>query len=311
MQPWRGGSATVRSSGFGCIAAGLISPTERPSSSHPPFLHHDGSDDGLLLVDPAGQQPGDHRADDRRHPEQPQLADIFAAGKERRTGASRWIDRGVGDRDRHEMDQGQGQTDRDSSKAGSRTLRRAPNDDEEKKEGHHHFHKKASPEAIFAGAEIAIAVSGKTAWHPARLARCDDPQYRGRDDGRDHLSDDVGDDVSAWAASSAPQADRDRRVEVTARNVTDGVSHGQNFFFEGEGDTEKADPEARKSGSQDSRAAAAEYQPKGAKELGDYSPRHVVVHRSLPRYRIYTLAVEIGTLKNLKRRCGPEAIRMP
>src|SRR6516225_4984900 len=273
MRSWRRGSATVPSSGSGCTGAGRISSFRRAdvsySGSHSPFLHHDSFDDGFPLVHPASQQPGDHRADDRGQPEQPELADILAAGEQRRSGAARRIDRGVGDRDRHEMDQGQSEADRDAGKTCSGTLRRAPDDDEEKKEGHHHFHKKASPEAIFAGAEIAIAVSGKTAWHPARLARCDDPQYRGRDDGRDHLSDDVGDDVSAWAASSAPQADRDRRVEVTARNVTDGVSHGQNCQPEGEGDTEKADPEARKSGSQDSRAAATEYQPKGAKELGD------------------------------------------
>ena len=63
------------------------------------------------MIEPAREEPGDHRADDRRQPEQPELADIFAAGEQRRAGAARRVDRGVGDRDRDQMDQGQ-RTDR-------------------------------------------------------------------------------------------------------------------------------------------------------------------------------------------------------
>ena len=61
------------------------------------------------------------------------------------------------------------------------------------------------------------------------------------------LRDDVGDDVLVGAAPGAPQAERDRRVEVTARDVTDGIGHGQHGQAEREGDAEKADPEVRES----------------------------------------------------------------
>src|SRR6516162_8711696 len=309
MRSWRRGSATVPSSGSGCTGAGRISSFRRAdvsySGSHSPFLHHDSFDDGFPLVHPASQQPGDHRADDRGQPEQPELADILATGEQRRSGAARRIDRGVGDRDRHEMDQGQSEADRDAGKTCSGTLRRAPDDDEEEKERHHHFHKKASPEAIFAGAEITIAVGSKAAGDPAWLARCDDPQDRGSDYSGDHLSDDVGNNVTGGAASRAPQADRDRRVEMAARNVPDGISHRQHRQPECERNTQKADPEAWKSCGQDCRTAAAEHQPKRAKELGDNPPRHVVFHRSPPKLTNYTLPVEDETLKNLERGVRP------
>src|ERR1700730_18000320 len=40
----------------------------------------------------------------------------------------------------------------------ARSLGRGPDDDEEKKELHHHFVEKPTPQAIFAGAEVAVTV---------------------------------------------------------------------------------------------------------------------------------------------------------
>ena len=152
--------------------------------------------------------------------------------------------------------------------------------------------RKQLPRPVFAGAEIAIAIGGETAGDPAGLARCDQPQYHGGDDGADHLGDDVGDDVLAGAAPGAPQADGDRRVEVAARDVTDGISHGQHGQAECKGNAEKADPEVRKAGSQYCGAATTQHQPKRAKELGDNAPGNIAVHRCPPTFTNQILTVE-------------------
>jgi len=60
---------------------------------------------------PAADYAGNRRAEDGRQPEQPELRDIRSAGKQRRAGASRRIDRGVGDGDQEEMNERQAKSD--------------------------------------------------------------------------------------------------------------------------------------------------------------------------------------------------------
>src|ERR1700716_3938855 len=100
---------------------------------------------------------------------------MTAASEEGRAGAARRVDRSVRHRDRHKMDQCESEADRDTGK----TARRAPgggaDDDEQKKERHHHFHQKTAGEAVFAGAEIAVAIGGETNRNPPWLARRDEP----------------------------------------------------------------------------------------------------------------------------------------
>ena len=52
---------------------------------------------------PAADQAGNRRAEDGRKPEQPELRDVGSASKQRRTGASRRVDRSVGDRDQEQV----------------------------------------------------------------------------------------------------------------------------------------------------------------------------------------------------------------
>ena len=54
---------------------------------------------------PAADQAGNRRAEDGRKPEQPELRDVGSASKQRRTGASRRVDRSVGDRDQEEVNE--------------------------------------------------------------------------------------------------------------------------------------------------------------------------------------------------------------
>src|SRR5438128_2708717 len=78
------------------------------------------------------------------------------------------------------------------------------------------------------------------------------------DYGTDYLGDDVRDDMLVGATPGAPQADRDRRVEVPAGDVTDGIGHRQHRQAECEGDAEKTDPEVRKPRGQNCSAATAQ-----------------------------------------------------
>jgi hypothetical protein len=54
---------------------------------------------------------------------------------------------------------------------------------------------------------------------------------------------------------------------MTARDVSDGVSHGENRQTEGEGDSYKPDAEAGKRSGQDCAAASTEDQPEGSEEF--------------------------------------------
>src|SRR5204863_9871262 len=102
-------------------------------------------------------------------------SDMAAASEEGRAGAARRVDRGVRHRDRDKMDQCQSEADRDTGKTGRRALGGGSDDDEQKKERHHHFHQETAGEAVFAGAEIAVAIGSETTRDPPWLARRDEP----------------------------------------------------------------------------------------------------------------------------------------
>jgi hypothetical protein len=62
------------------------------------------------FVLPTAYHAGKCGTEDGRQPEQPELRDIGSAGEQRRTGASRRIDRGVGDRDQEQVNEGQAES---------------------------------------------------------------------------------------------------------------------------------------------------------------------------------------------------------
>ena len=60
---------------------------------------------------PTGHHAGKGCTKDRRKPKQPELRDIGAARKQRRSGAARRIDRGVRDRDEEKVNERQTEPD--------------------------------------------------------------------------------------------------------------------------------------------------------------------------------------------------------
>jgi hypothetical protein len=72
---------------------------------------------------PAADHAGEHGSEDGREPEQPELGEIGTAGKQGRAGASRRIDRSVGDRDQEEVDQREAEPDRYAGEADGSAFR--------------------------------------------------------------------------------------------------------------------------------------------------------------------------------------------
>jgi hypothetical protein len=77
-------------------------------------------------------------------------------------------------------------------------------------------------------------------------------------------ADDVAGNLGPGEAPGAGETDGDRRVEVAARDVAEGVGTRDDRQAEGKGDADEADLLAR----EDSRAAAAEDEDEGAERLG-------------------------------------------
>ena len=63
----------------------------------------------MVARHPAMEEAGSGGADDRHYPEQPQLLQSPATDKDRLTGTTSWINRGIGDRDADQVNQRQAQ----------------------------------------------------------------------------------------------------------------------------------------------------------------------------------------------------------
>ena len=95
----------------------------------------------------AGRLPGDEGIDhagerasqDRGDPEEPELLQGPAVGKDRRGGAARRVEGEIGDRDAGPIDQRHGQADGQGGQALRCPAVRRPQNDEEKKEGEERF----------------------------------------------------------------------------------------------------------------------------------------------------------------------------
>jgi hypothetical protein len=176
---------------------------------------------------PAADHAGNRRTEDGRQPEQPELRDVCSAGKQRRAGASRRIDRGVGDRDQEEMNKRQAKPDGYPGKSDRRAFRGGADDDVQEEEGRDDFTQEARQQTVFSGAEIAVAVGRKPFGNPSGFARGDHIEYRGRRDGAGHLCENVGKYVGALEAASGPEPNGNGTIEMPAGDVADRISHGQ------------------------------------------------------------------------------------
>lgn len=74
--------------------------------------------------------------------------------------------------------------------------------------------------------------------------------------------------ILGWMAACRDETERDRRVEMAARDGADCVGHSDNCQAAGQRNAEPADPDIGRTRRENCAAAAPEYQPESAVSLG-------------------------------------------
>ncbi len=80
---------------------------------------------------------------------------------------------------------------------------------------------------VMTGAQIAEAVRGETAKNKTRVAFRHDFEHCRCGDRSGNLERDVGNNITERGPPPGPYADRDRWVEVSAGNMSNGIGHCQ------------------------------------------------------------------------------------
>src|SRR5205807_7228745 len=124
----------------------------------------------------------------------------------------------------------------------------------------------ARRQAVFSGAEIAVAVGRKPTGNPSGFARSDHIEYRRCRDSPDHLCENVGKNVGGLKAASGPEPNGNGTIEMPTGDVADRISHGQHGQSESQTDSQESDAERWEVRGEHCTAATRECQPEGAKE---------------------------------------------
>jgi len=240
----------------------------------------------LLLFAPAALAFGDelvcntadNAAENRGHPEEPELLDGCTANEHCHCGRAGRVHRRVGHRDRDEVDEREAEADSDRGKA-CRSATVGSTHDHEQEDGREHgFNQEGAAHATGLAAKGVQAVVERIG--PAvgsecadacvgEVGACNHVEYGSSDDAADDLGDDVCRSFLSGEAAAGNLAERDGRVQVAARNVTDSVSHGEHRKAEGERYAYVANTGSRDAASEHGCAATAENEPEGADCFGD------------------------------------------
>ncbi|MNV17602.1 hypothetical protein D3C71_1083950 [compost metagenome] len=112
---------------------------------------------------------------------------------------------------------------------------------------------------------LTITVGGKAGAHvKPGLAAGDHIEHAARRDPAKDLGNDIRHDARCREATTGPQTQGHGRVQVTARDVADGIGHGKHGQTERQGHAQQTDPHIRERGCQHGAAAASQHQPEGA-----------------------------------------------
>jgi len=195
------------------------------------------------------------------------LLERDASLQQGRPGAARRVDRGVGDRDADQVDQGQAEANGDRTEAGRGPLVGGADDHEQEHQGHDHFRDESGLQRVTARRMLAKSVGGQPALVSGDAAG-DQTQHHAGNDGAQHLGNHVSRELGKFEAARHGKANRDGRVQVAAGNMPDGKSHRQHGQTKGQRDADKTDSHFRKAGSQHGRPATAEHEPECTDELG-------------------------------------------
>jgi len=192
-------------------------------------------------------------------------------------GAAGWVDRGVGDRDADQVDEGEAQADGDGGEAFGGALVCAAEDDQQEEAGEDDFDEKAGEHGVAAGGVVAEAVCSESTEDEVWPAAGDDVEDSGGNDGSCYLGDDVGAKFRGGEALADDETDGDCGVEVAAGDVANGEGHSENCEPEGEGNADEGNTEmggswygrpwGLKGGGKNGASATTEDKPEGPEEF--------------------------------------------
>ena len=223
-------------------------------------------------------QATDHAAENRGDPEEPKLLDGGTANEHGHCGRACRVHGGVGHRDRDEVDEREAEADGNRGKACRSAAVGSAHNHEQEYGREYGFNQECTAHAGGLAAEGVHAVGERIG--PAVGGECADAcvgeiglgdavEHCRSDDTADDLGHDVGRSFLSGEAAAGNLTERDGRVQVAARNVTDGVCHGENGEAECERHAHVADTGGRNAASKHGCTAAAEYKPEGADSFGN------------------------------------------
>ena len=214
----------------------------------------------------------DDAAQNRGDPEEPKLLDGGPANEH------------------DEVDEREAEADGDRGKACRSAAVGSAHDHEQEDCRKHGFNQECAAHAGGLAAEgvhavvesVGPAVGGECANAcVGEVGLCDAVEHCRSDDTADDLRHDVGRSFLSGEAAAGNLAERDGRVQVAARNVADGVCHGEHGEAECERHAHVADTGGRDAASKHGGTAAAKHKPEGADSFGNgtSSKFHKHLHR--------------------------------
>ena len=195
-------------------------------------------------------------ADDGSDKEQPVITDCIGCEKGRAKASCR-VDRGAGHSDSEKMDQGQSETDKQAAYVGKLRLGGHNKNDKHKDEGQNDLNGERSENGISAVHDAVGTVGAKVTDKLVKIQE----MHKAGNGCTCKLCNTVSDKVNERKLAVKEHCDRYGRVDVTARNVTDGVGHSNNYQTEGESCCNGV------CAGNDGSTAGNEYQHKGADKL--------------------------------------------
>lgn len=168
------------------------------------------------------------------------------------------------------MNQCQTKPDGNRRKALRRSTVGCPHDDNQKKCGKDNFRHETRKQTVSAGRVHSVSVGSESVVHvKTGLSAGYQIQNTRSCDCAQDLSDRIRKQVRNGEPLANHQSRGDGRVQMAARDVSDGEGHGEDGQAESQSDPEETDSDCGKGCSQHGRAASAEYEPEGSEEFRD------------------------------------------
>lgn len=229
---------------------------------------------GQALVCNAADDATENRGD----PEEPELLDGGPANEHCHCGRAGRVHGGVGHRDRDEVDEREAEADGNRGETCRSATVGGAHDHEQEDGRKHGFNQECTAHAGGLAAEgvhavgerIGPAVGGECADAcVGEVGLCNAVEHCRSDNAANDLGHDVGRSFLSGEAAAGNLAERDGRVQVAARNVTDGVGHGKHRKAKRERHAHVTDTGGRDAACEHSCTAAAKHKPECADSFGN------------------------------------------